>query len=325
MSYVKIPLSLFSQEYWTKRRPFTRGDLVLWLHTKQSFGESTRVFEGKNYKVNTGEVLVSIRFLAEVTGWSRARVERFLNEDTNEVTSEVRYDDTNKNKITVVSIRNSCYLSDSRDTIEDTDVSKTLIKRSTKRGQIHNITLNTLITESNIIDLNVADESHVDHQSSPLKNLIEDNTLSTKSKNSSKGKTKNSKQSTTLSLDLNNNNINNNSSTPLKGSTTNKDLINALDCLDDKENCDLYLTNQQVEDLIQQLGNEYFHLCYKITEWIREKNHLGGKWWRTNHYDQILKWHKNNTSTGKKFYHHPEYGMNYYPLWQVEKFQKEAV
>jgi hypothetical protein len=148
VSYIKVPLSFFHSDVWLQARVWSKAELILWLHSRQSFKEAEVRFENRTYTVKAGEVIVSIRYLEKLTGWSKGRVIRFLNDTTCSTTlgttGETRNDTTGRHPVHVVKLSDSEYLQDFGSTSETTDEDKSVppVKKTRKKTRP-----NTVITE----------------------------------------------------------------------------------------------------------------------------------------------------------------------------------
>ena len=257
-------MSFFTNEFWEERKPFKKSDLIQWLHTKQSFQDTIREFEGRKYSLKKGEILASVRYLAEITGWSRARVERFLKRDTNDTKIEVRGEDAVKDRVahpvTVIKLLTSSYFSDSEDAledrVEDTREKKRGQGRDKKRGRIQKVTESAVITGS---------------------------TESTES---------------TLY------NIYNNTPTPKKPYNP--------DCEPEENDC-WFNSKEEWLEVCKQVGdNEAYLLLREVTQWVRKKNHLEGKFWQMDCAKLIKSFYDKHAEKGKRYFYHPERGEGFY-------------
>ena len=82
--YIKFPRSIFSSKQWRKERTYSEFEVVAYLYAKAAFVDGLEVnVEGKLFRLQRGQLITSIRNLAEDWHWSKSGVQRLLSDINN--------------------------------------------------------------------------------------------------------------------------------------------------------------------------------------------------------------------------------------------------
>ena len=77
--YLKVPRALFATDSWHAKRTFSRFEAMLWLLEQAAYIDGRRVAIGPStFALQRGQVVATVRSLAEAWGWSKDAVSRFL-------------------------------------------------------------------------------------------------------------------------------------------------------------------------------------------------------------------------------------------------------
>lgn len=77
--YLKVPRALFATDSWHAKRTFSRFEAMLWLLEQAAYIDGRRVAIGHStFALQRGQVVATVRSLAEAWGWSKDAVSRFL-------------------------------------------------------------------------------------------------------------------------------------------------------------------------------------------------------------------------------------------------------
>ncbi len=77
-TYIPIPRSFFQNPIWKERRTFTKAEALTYLYANAAYAPYQKMVDGKLVDVRTGEVVDSLRYLAEAWGWAKSTVSDFL-------------------------------------------------------------------------------------------------------------------------------------------------------------------------------------------------------------------------------------------------------
>ena len=210
------------------------------------------------FDVKQGEVLASVRYLVEITGWSKGRVVRFLDGHTNGHTSETRNDHTGRHTVTVIKVCNSSYFQEDGHEVGHTDEKKRTHRRVSKRGRIQKVTESTERSESTESTLYI-----------------------------------------------------NNTRKPKK--TFNPDPI-------PEENDCWFESEAEWMKVREELGHEEaYALAREVTQWVRKKNHLEGKFWQMDPFKLMQSFLEKHRAKGKRFFVHPEHGEGFFYEYEIRK------
>lgn len=87
--YLKVPRALFATDSWHAKRTFSRFEAMLWLLEQAAYIDGRRVAIGHStFALQRGQVVATVRSLAEAWGWSKDAVSRFLTQLAN---SDISY------------------------------------------------------------------------------------------------------------------------------------------------------------------------------------------------------------------------------------------
>ncbi len=82
--YLKVPRALFATNSWRAKRTFSRFEAMLWLLEQAAYIDGRRVAIGHStFALQRGQVVATVRSLAEAWGWSKDAVSRFLTQLAN--------------------------------------------------------------------------------------------------------------------------------------------------------------------------------------------------------------------------------------------------
>ena len=82
--YIKFPRSIFGSKQWRKERVFSEFEAAAYLCAKAAFVDGLEVnVEGRTFRLQRGQLITSIRNLAQDWGWSKSGVQRLLSEMQN--------------------------------------------------------------------------------------------------------------------------------------------------------------------------------------------------------------------------------------------------
>jgi hypothetical protein len=76
--YIPIPRSFFQDPLWKERRTFTKAEALADLYQRAAYAPHKKLVDGKLVEVRMGEVVDSLRYLAEAWGWAKSTVSDFL-------------------------------------------------------------------------------------------------------------------------------------------------------------------------------------------------------------------------------------------------------
>ena len=77
--YIKFPRSIFGSRQWRTKRVFSEFEAAAYLCVKAAYVDGLEVcVEGKTIALQRGQLITSIRNLAEDWGWSKSSVQRLL-------------------------------------------------------------------------------------------------------------------------------------------------------------------------------------------------------------------------------------------------------
>ena len=77
--YIKFPRSIFGSRQWRTKRVFSEFEAAAYLCVKAAYVDGLEVcVEGKTITLQRGQLITSIRNLAEDWGWSKSSVQRLL-------------------------------------------------------------------------------------------------------------------------------------------------------------------------------------------------------------------------------------------------------
>lgn len=77
--YVKVPRSVFQSEEWAEKRRFSRFEAMISLYEQAAYTDGRLVHvRGADILLRRGQLVASVRTLAERWGWSPSAVDRFL-------------------------------------------------------------------------------------------------------------------------------------------------------------------------------------------------------------------------------------------------------
>lgn len=100
--YIKLYRKVWDSEIFNDGERFTRLTAWMWLLTHANYKDTTVVIRGNAYKIQRGQVMVSVRYLAEIWHWNPRTVMHYLQqlECTDMVTR------TRTSYATLITIRN---------------------------------------------------------------------------------------------------------------------------------------------------------------------------------------------------------------------------
>mgnify|MGYP000050198059 FL=1 len=91
--YVKVPRSVFESEEWAKKRRFSRFEAMMSLYEQAAYTDGRLMHvRGVDVLLRRGQMVVSIRSLAALWGWSKSSVDRFLKKMRDEKRDDLRID-----------------------------------------------------------------------------------------------------------------------------------------------------------------------------------------------------------------------------------------
>lgn len=77
--YLRVPRALFATDSWHAKRTLSRFEAMLWLLEQAAYIDGRRVAVGHTtFTLQRGQVVATVRSLAEAWGWSKDAVSRFL-------------------------------------------------------------------------------------------------------------------------------------------------------------------------------------------------------------------------------------------------------
>lgn len=107
--YIRIPRLLFQSAEWKERRVYSHFEAILSLYEQASYTNG-RFVNSRGYAVSLerGQLVTTIRLLAELWGWSKSKVSRFLLDmrDSNRDTFRIKIETVNGTSATLVTICN---------------------------------------------------------------------------------------------------------------------------------------------------------------------------------------------------------------------------
>lgn len=107
--YIRIPRKLFQSPEWKEKRVYSRFEAILSLYEQAAY-TSGRFINLKGYAVSLerGQLVTTIRLLADIWGWSKSKVSRFLCElrDNSRDTFRINIETINGTSATLVTICN---------------------------------------------------------------------------------------------------------------------------------------------------------------------------------------------------------------------------
>lgn len=82
--YIRIPRLLFQSDEWKEKRVYSRFEAILSLYEQATYING-RAVNSRGYTVSLerGQLVTTIRILAELWGWSKSKVSRFLQDMRN--------------------------------------------------------------------------------------------------------------------------------------------------------------------------------------------------------------------------------------------------
>ena len=79
--YIRIPRALFDSAEWRERRIFSRFEAILSLYEQAAYINNRTVYwKGYSIVLKRGQLVTTLRQLAELWSWSKSKVARFLRE-----------------------------------------------------------------------------------------------------------------------------------------------------------------------------------------------------------------------------------------------------
>jgi hypothetical protein len=88
--YIPIPRSLFDEPTWHEERTFTKAEAVMDLYQRAAYAPRRQYVDGKLIELQPGQVVASLRYLGEAWGWSKNKVAKFLDENRDSLSTELR-------------------------------------------------------------------------------------------------------------------------------------------------------------------------------------------------------------------------------------------
>lgn len=107
--YIRIPRLLFQSAEWKERRIYSRFESILSLYEQAAYING-RFVNSRGYAVSLerGQLVTTIRLLADLWGWSKSKVSRFIQElrDSNRDTFRIKIETINGTSATLITICN---------------------------------------------------------------------------------------------------------------------------------------------------------------------------------------------------------------------------
>ena len=107
--YIRIPRLLFQSAEWKERRVYSHFEAILSLYEQAAYTNG-RFVNSRGYAVSLerGQLVTTIRLLADLWGWSKSKTSRFLLDlrDSNRDTFRIKIETINGTSATIVTICN---------------------------------------------------------------------------------------------------------------------------------------------------------------------------------------------------------------------------
>lgn len=107
--YIRIPRALFDSAEWKEHREFSRFEAILSLYEQASYTNGRYVnLKGYGVTLDRGQLITTIRILADLWNWSKSKVSRFLHEmrDSKWDSFRIKVETINGTSATLVTICN---------------------------------------------------------------------------------------------------------------------------------------------------------------------------------------------------------------------------
>ena len=79
--YIRIPRALFDSAEWKERRVFSHFEAILWLYEQAAYTSGRSInLKGIAITLQRGQLVTTIRFWADLWGWGKSTVSRFLHD-----------------------------------------------------------------------------------------------------------------------------------------------------------------------------------------------------------------------------------------------------
>lgn len=107
--YIRIPRLLFQSSEWKEKRVFSRFEAILSLYEQASYTNGRLIqSRGLSITLERGQLITTVRVLADLWCWSKSKVSRFLHElrDSKRDTFRINIDTINGTSATLVTICN---------------------------------------------------------------------------------------------------------------------------------------------------------------------------------------------------------------------------
>ena len=107
--YIRIPRLLFQSLEWKEKRVYSRFEAILSLYEQAAYTNGRFVnLKGYAVSLERGQLVTTIRLLADMWSWSKSKVLRFLHElrDSKRDTFRIKIETINGTSATLVTICN---------------------------------------------------------------------------------------------------------------------------------------------------------------------------------------------------------------------------
>lgn len=107
--YIRIPRALFDSAEWKERRVFSHFEAILWLYEQAAYTSGRSIsLKGVAVTLQRGQLVTTIRFLADLWGWGKSTVSRFLHDlrDSNRDSICIEIGTINGTSATLITICN---------------------------------------------------------------------------------------------------------------------------------------------------------------------------------------------------------------------------
>jgi hypothetical protein len=88
--YIPFPRAFFDEPTWHEDRTFTKAEAVIDLYQRAAYAPRRQYVDGKLIELQPGQVVASLRYLGEAWGWSKNKVAKFLDENRDSLSTELR-------------------------------------------------------------------------------------------------------------------------------------------------------------------------------------------------------------------------------------------